>query len=220
MNPFYIDKIFNFQNMYLFPGGNSSGHMEPANNHHNYHSSMPISNPPNPFMLNDLQNLMQQNLLQNFYNYYSSAQNQLSVYNQIKPKEASKAKNNFSIERILSLPSDLKQTNKRPAPQSNIPMPNAKFSRFNHTPIAITAPIPPGLAASIASKQHLTNNSHNNNTKPTPAVILAKEQTQVAPVKSNKNAKKYKCDLCGRGFSRSNTLITHRVSLFMLEINK
>lgn len=27
----------------------------------------------------------------------------------------------------------------------------------------------------------------------------------------SKNAKKYKCDLCGRGFSRSNTLITHRV---------
>ena len=41
--------------------------------------------------------------------------------------------------------------------------------------------------------------------------LMNKEQ--IPSVKS-KNAKKYKCDLCGRGFSRSNTLITHRVSLF------
>ncbi|KAI3381187.1 hypothetical protein SNEBB_008614 [Seison nebaliae] len=27
---------------------------------------------------------------------------------------------------------------------------------------------------------------------------------------SGRNARKYKCDLCGRGFSRSNTLVTHR----------
>ena len=35
------------------------------------------------------------------------------------------------------------------------------------------------------------------------------------PAPKSKNAKKYKCDLCGRGFSRSNTLITHRVSSFL-----
>jgi len=49
------------------------------------------------------------------------------------------------------------------------------------------------------SNQESQNNSNSNG--------------QGMLVKS-KNAKKYKCDLCGRGFSRSNTLITHRVSFY------
>jgi hypothetical protein len=45
---------------------------------------------------------------------------------------------------------------------------------------------------------------------------LDQQKEQQNPVVKSKNAKKYKCDLCGRGFSRSNTLITHRVSLKLL----
>ncbi|RNA15443.1 zinc finger protein 768-like [Brachionus plicatilis] len=188
-NPFYIDKIFNFQNMYLFPG--SSGHMDnltPGQSHPAFY---------NPLMLNDLQHLMHQNL-QNFY----------SSLNQVKTpeQEPAKAKNNFSIERILSMPSDLKNCKKAEAipnyMAANQPIFYPKFNRFN-APIGITAPIPSSVSSLL-----------NKQSKPVGSIRGYKFENcdpkdQLAP-KSNKNAKKYKCDLCGRGFSRSNTLITHR----------
>jgi len=109
------------------------------------------------------------------------------------------------------------------------------------TPIALTALIPPSLASMISSSSSSTtscssqllaaNNTQNNNISmarlnsikqfgPHKAALMTnsyKNSNQESNngmqiVSKSKNAKKYKCDLCGRGFSRSNTLITHRVS--------
>jgi hypothetical protein len=124
-------------------------------------------------------------------------------------------------------------------------------------PIAITAPIPPAIAASM---QLPVSVAATNNTKSstivaassapvstissTSAPLLPTIQSAISSsigprvrgsyakrsasqigedavaaasnngqVHKSKNAKKYKCDLCGRGFSRSNTLITHRVNI-------
>lgn len=195
-------------------------------------------------MLNDLQNIMQQNLLQNFYTYYNNSHLQQANMHQHHTKikqnnteQKPKSKNNFSIERILSLPSDLKQVetnakHENPMYTQNPHIPyngqnllmqknlneqllNTKYNRFS-TPIAITAPIPPLIAASMMPKQvKLANSNRGYNSYKSHAqnLIGGNEHRDHQQVKSNKNAKKYKCDLCGRGFSRSNTLITHRVSL-------
>ena len=117
-NPFYIDKIFNFQNMFLFsnngsttatstttanPGGSSAPPVDPTTtptipNPHilssltnpqsllapffsHLQNSLDENNgifsraaPPNPNLLNfnhDLHSIMQQNLIQNYYNLYN-----------------------------------------------------------------------------------------------------------------------------------------------------
>ncbi|CAF0826121.1 unnamed protein product [Brachionus calyciflorus] len=201
-NPFYIDKIFNFQNMYLFPGS-STPHVQNIPNHQpNFGQQIP--NIYNPLMLNDLHNFMQQNLIQNFYPNFNN-----SVLNQVKDQTDLKPKNNFSIERILSLPSDLKNVKKNSdIIQSNNSQPifYPKFNRFNNTPIAITAPIP----ASVASMLNKPQNKPVGSIRGYKIESNSEMNKDTVPPKSNKNAKKYKCDLCGRGFSRSNTLITHR----------
>ena len=180
--------------MYLFPG--SSNHVENLANSHNQPAFY------NPMMINDLQHLMQQNL-QNFYT-------NLANLNKTKEpeQESLKAKNNFSIERILSMPSDLKNCKKAENNQHfsalNQSIFYPKFNRFN-APIGITAPIPSSVN-NLFNKQNKTMGSMR------PYRYDNSETKDLLAPKSNKNAKKYKCDLCGRGFSRSNTLITHRVS--------
>jgi hypothetical protein len=73
-----------------------------------------------------------------------------------------------------------------------------------NTPIAITAPLPSSI---------IDNNQFNIKGKTTRQQTGSENQNKPVVAAKSKNAKKYKCDLCGRGFSRSNTLITHRVSL-------
>jgi hypothetical protein len=295
LNPFYIDKIFNFQNMFLFSG---------ANNSNNNSNTNPTPNTPSPFnsntsdsnlkclndtILNSVSNtaaklaamnhsselhaLFQQNLLHNVYNYYNSNSNNSnsipplapstsstflnnsslflkqemmpinvntnikSSHQQQQGSSAKKSKNNFSIERILSLPSQssnqswTKIENKNKS-TNNI---NQKFNQFipnsnnlvkhlGKTPIALTAPLPPQLAALYQSSNHhslasssshssqSSSQQHQKSIKSTTDQVAQTSQQQQQPVYKSKNAKKYKCDLCGRGFSRSNTLITHRVS--------
>jgi hypothetical protein len=91
-------------------------------------------------------------------------------------------------------------------------------------------------STTTSSHSHTANNNFNNNNNnlslsrlnsikqfgPHKAALMTnsyKNSNQesnngMQTVSKSKNAKKYKCDLCGRGFSRSNTLITHRVSIF------
>ena len=92
------------------------------------------------------------------------------------------------------------------------------------TPIAITAPIPPSMASMVSSMMPTINSTPNlpknpatiNSIKQLPAKVYASFKNNDHSMGKSKNAKKYKCDLCGRGFSRSNTLITHRVGIFYL----
>jgi hypothetical protein len=301
LNPFYIDKIFNFQNMFLFSGngtvsdgggggGSASGgpmlNVTAASNHavvgvKNFpeaHSSQMQSNFQGNVNFNHHHNsninptansllattLMQQNLLYNYYNSPAAPSPYLgqafehqhhSQQQQLKTKHfnSNNKKVDFSIERILSLPSsppaevtksNLKNDLVNSQQQQVHLLKNSNTSvRFNPstltrlgTPMAITAPLPPSMISMISSKQnhhqhHNKNNhvharnqtrSNNNNnhhsmtvgsSQMTTSHQQQQQQQQQAPVVKSKNAKKYKCDLCGRGFSRSNTLITHRVKL-------
>ena len=305
LNPFYIDKIFNFQNMFLFSGnGNANDSTHPLNgNAHgkSFHADLssahqqqqqqqqqtPLSSHV-PFQsshnnhsgyncrefLNSHQHAsafgsVQQNLLYNYYNaaaaattttvastpYLNNANFQSQhqpVTNQLKCKPCPSGgpekakKNNFSIERILSLPSSssvscVDPKNKRSdlAIVGNDPMLSdqaknlSKSPHVSHlmradillkqsalarlgTPMAITAPLPPSMVSMITSNMH-AKQRHQAKTHHNPVKShFSVEQQQQQPVVKSKNAKKYKCDLCGRGFSRSNTLITHRVGTFVI----
>ena len=105
----------------------------------------------------------------------------------------------------------------------------SNFPKFDSstTPMAITAPIPAALSSMVStlySKNSHNSSSSNNSGSNTNKLHInsikqfATKMTYKShdayqqPAIKTKNAKKYKCDLCGRGFSRSNTLITHRVS--------
>jgi hypothetical protein len=299
-SPFYVDKIFNFQNMFLFSSNatstlpekskspNVSSFTSPSisNSQHgiqigkadiNLHNSINEShsallaplfnhlqnnldehlifdrannNLQNTKLQNELHSIMHQNLIQNYYNMLSLNQQSiakaspenLSVKNEtIVPKVT----NNFSIERILSLPTNQHQinqhrklsslanilphhnsmTNLNPqlnsreksrsfANNSNISSSSylANFTQFQ-PPIAITAPAPSEVMLKAAKSN--TNACHRAEKLTLSSHPASNVQPQQTVVKS-KNAKKYKCDLCGRGFSRSNTLITHRVRIFLL----
>ena len=336
MNPFYIDKIFNFQNMFLFSGnhnnnidsneqngppssisGISNSSLPGKSSPTYHHSEASPTNGSSPFQaaMNNQHHssssntllattLMQQNLLYNYYNSATSPaafntssfhqqQQQLLMQHQQKfkattlPLAKEAAKSNFSIERILSLPStsssntptettnklkrphsnsefqlhaDTFQHHSRPPIQQNLALPlpvlgskqspppplvlsnhphmhyspkyNAGANRFINTnaltklgtPMAITAPLPPSMLnmiSSNANKQHHMRHakaSHHQSSEMSSSSQHFQgpkhvQQPQAPVVVKSKNAKKYKCDLCGRGFSRSNTLITHRVSV-------
>ena len=307
LNPFYIDKIFNFQNMFLFSGANNSSNnnnnpVPNASTSSSFNSNGPDLKYFNDSLLNSVSNtaaklasmnhpselhaLFQQNLLHNVYNYYNSNTNNSNLIpplppstsstflnnsssmfikqemmpinvntsfkssanqNHQGPSAAKKSKNNFSIERILSLPSQTSTNQTQPATiksenknKSTNNM-NTKFNQFipnstnlakhiGKTPIALTAPLPPQLAAlyqstnhhSLASSSSSSSNTQNSSQQQQQKSIkssdqvaqTSQQQQQQQPVYKSKNAKKYKCDLCGRGFSRSNTLITHRVSYY------
>jgi hypothetical protein len=156
--------------------------------------------------------------------------------------------NNFSIERILSMPSQPTATQPGSSKSSRSTHQNLKHSNgnsngretrcflpgnlakhFGKTPLAITAPLPPSLAALYGGAQANNGNYPSLSRTQTKEAGLGSSnagQTNSSAATSgsttvykSKNAKKYKCDLCGRGFSRSNTLITHRVSLHSLIIS-
>lgn len=182
----------------------------------------------------DLQQIIQQNLFQNYYSLFSMHQQNRSGSKQPTGSSPSSAtgsaaskSSNFSIDRILSMPNKPKSSstsslssNKsgshplQPTPpaSSYLRFPSNPTSVVPNTPLALTAPIPPGI---LASRSFLSSKQASK----MPPIKVDKKYQQVvdgtspaAPVTKSKNAKKYKCDLCGRGFSRSNTLITHRVS--------
>ena len=259
LNPFYIDKIFNFQNMFLFSNGVNTTEpnvpMMPNLPAHFHTGFQPAATPSQ-----DIHNIMQQNLMQNVYNYYNHS-NMMSkgmkVDSGVHEQQSTKIdKGNFSIERILSLPNENNLKYQKSAVQqqqyqqsfsrsSNLT--NAAHKKSKHltkmaeisatTPMAITAPIPASLASMVSSIAYQTPKTSNNNT---PSINSIKQfatkmsykshhhhsgnasdsysSQQGTPVPKTKNAKKYKCDLCGRGFSRSNTLITHRVSFFLFNV--
>lgn len=298
MNPFYIDKLFNFQNMFLLSGaaaasanGAQNSNQDPSLAQYPALNNNKLMPKPHDELLAKTSLLMQQNLLHNVYNYYSPSafhnanlnssskskpnqstngspknNNELSIsvtklantgFNTSTPNENSArlAKNNFSIERILSLPTAADFGHKKqPAESYNYPTAqtsdqNGAKQHFRHqmgsvksngnyqalvqnaklnhrfTPMAITAPIPAAMASMVSTPasafQNLATGSKLGQFK-TKHMGAFKNGAQLnndkskdqQPVVKSKNAKKYKCDLCGRGFSRSNTLITHRVSFF------
>jgi hypothetical protein len=287
LSPFYVDKIFNFQNMYLFSSnGNSSVlpskstadnmpvlpsslHM---NNPHVFNPSMDLASQAN--LLNESESLlsplfshtkndldedlifcrnkatshslkinqeiktiMQHNLLQNYYNLFNlNHQNNLKQQTENEMKlesnlaSPSKVTNNFSIERILSLPSKQQigkhvdtsssssstlcstlghqstmtklnnQNNSRDKNRNYATTNNsvsssylANFPQFTH-PIAITAPIPIDV-----HQTNVTNDEALVKTeKQKKSLYNVSNSLQHPPVPKSKNAKKYKCDLCGR----------------------
>jgi hypothetical protein len=72
-----------------------------------------------------------------------------------------------------------------------------------------SSPIRP--KASITSTHHLTNNNIHIPSKPSLIDILRQSKNSNNETTKSKNLKKYKCDICSRAFSRSNTLVTHKV---------
>lgn len=309
MHPFYIDKIFNFQNMFLFsnPGVNGINNSNTNNNSSN-EGGITGSTQTNNLLSqtsNDLQNIMQQNLLQGFYNYYNTStllsnnNNNNNVKNDEENKaglastrgsshegskignrttetSSTKSSNSFSIDSILGgrnvstkNPYSTKQTEDLQIPsqqksqtfdywtlyaahqyfsqvrtqstqlasqfhlqniqnknnpylnvpefsQNPIETVQAKLFNSNLTQQQPKSPVAQATqsnANSLYGQNNLHGSSLNVHLDKKFETILTKEQN---PVVKSKNAKKYKCDLCGRGFSRSNTLITHRVSLLSL----
>jgi hypothetical protein len=187
-NPFYIDKIFNFQNMFLFSN--------PSLNH-------TIDNP-----------LSHQSFLQNLYGYYNSNNN-------VQKQSQHKAKTSFSIDSILSTPNTISNSqvqNNKVLPQVNYSSLLAAHQYYSQ----LSATHPPSLASRINPMQKPIINiqqqqqQHHLQIPQVPRQSITRSVESVNNkndlVPKSKNAKKYKCDLCGRGFSRSNTLITHRVS--------
>jgi len=176
---------------------------------------------------------MQQNLMQNVYNYYNNFNNNpLNPNGKAEPgecnvKTATSSKLNFSIERILSMPNSASAKNGLLKTcgeyQKSYKKARTSSGFGSGTPIAFTAPIPAGLSSMVSSMYAAKANGGNHQAAKLQINSIKQfaskmsfgggggKQQQVSGVKS-KNAKKYKCDLCGRGFSRSNTLITHRVS--------
>ncbi len=306
MNPFYIDKIFNFQNMFLFSNAAAAAganHMSPdlagipnvgpfINNRSNSPLLSTTTTTSTTSIAPDFHSFMKQNLMQNFFSYYSNGafsnpNNPIGTAVNDSNKNGSKS-TNFSIDNILSS-SNANNTNRKSNEPNSLAMNTAGFNlppppplpfassscssspaqyaahqnydqslkhlakhssnsskHFNHhyskmkqtnPPMALTALIPPSLASMISSASSSSSNSSNmsrlNSIKqfgPHKAAMMtnsykhssqdsnqssSNSNSQGVSVKS-KNAKKYKCDLCGRGFSRSNTLITHRVSFFFL----
>ena len=82
---------------------------------------------------------------------------------------------------------------------------------------------------SAATHYHQYTITNNNVLVPSPATLIdfirrptnsAREtsstSTNANPTKS-KNLKKYKCDICSRAFSRSNTLVTHKVNYSLVQ---
>ena len=82
---------------------------------------------------------------------------------------------------------------------------------------------------SSATHYHQYTITNNNVLVPSPATLIdfirrptssAREtpstSTNANPPKS-KNLKKYKCDICSRAFSRSNTLVTHKVNYLLVQ---
>jgi hypothetical protein len=229
MNPFYIDKIFNFQNMFLFSNTNAA----------NTSTSTSDLIQPNVHQSQDMNSLIQQNLMQNVYNYYNNStagahlnQNNPLVNHLSTSKANTQDKGNFSIERILSMPPRQAQSSSRLS--TNTIRKHQRVNANHFPPMAITAPIPASLHSMVSSFAAYQNNAKTiktcksamvtasssslSSTNPINSIkqfgnrINYTKQMSDMPMVKSKNAKKYKCDLCGRGFSRSNTLITHRVS--------
>ena len=259
LNPFYIDKIFNFQNMFLFSNGANA--TEPhvpmmPNLPAHFHTGFQ----PAPTPSQDIHNIMQHNLMQNVYNYYNHSNmmsKSMKVDSGVHEQQATKIdKGNFSNERILSLPNEnnlkyqksvvqqQQQYQQSLSRSSNLAAGAHKKSKHltkmaeisATTPMAITAPIPASMASMVSSIAYHTPKTSSNSG---PSINSIKQfatkmnykshhhhsaaadsyaSQQGTPVPKTKNAKKYKCDLCGRGFSRSNTLITHRVSFYFFSM--
>ena len=267
MHPFYIDKIFNFQNMFLFsnPGANGGNNDGIATTPNQTTSTNILSQTSS-----EIQNAMHHSLLQGFYNYYNSST--LLTNSESKPtlpskqvlpnenpkKSTARGNTSFSIDSILGRknpalvknPDPIKINEQLQSKTQNFDYWTlyAAHQYFSQVRSQSQAPTPFNLqnthnnknsyssletqqnqqidnlqaklfTANIAQQQQQTQlpiSSLNTNSQ----VFMKQldqhkdqQQQQQNPVVKSKNAKKYKCDLCGRGFSRSNTLITHRVSL-------
>jgi len=253
VNPYYMEKFLNFHDMFNLNGVDPFKNVAPGT------SNIGLTN-EQLFQLNFQQQLI---AFQNIFK--SAAQNRdLFTANYIKQIQNEYAKNtmtqatnnsmnhktkmnnqnqyfknNFSMDRILSLPSKIETSNEL----NGINLKKEEYTsgstenemaNFFHNNINSAFPVRtatgfhklnPQIALSVPLAQSIptysTNNNHrqthqqphtnSSHSKPMRNVFHSKLEDQ-PPVYKSKNAKKYKCDLCGRGFSRSNTLITHRVS--------
>lgn len=181
-NPFYIDKIFNFQNMFLFSNPTLANTTDTSLNH--------------------------QNFLQNLYGYYNNINN-----NNAQKQTQTKEKRSFSIESILSTPNS-NSNSQIPTPKvlpqvnySSLLAAHQFYSQMSGPQIAnLPSRINPNIQKPIINTQQQLPQASKQS-------VTRSVDTKSDMVPKSKNAKKYKCDLCGRGFSRSNTLITHRVSI-------
>jgi len=86
---------------------------------------------------------------------------------------------------------------------------------FLRPPGLIPSPSPIRPKASTTSTHHqqytLTNNNIHIPSKPSLIDIFRQSKNSNKETTKSKNLKKYKCDICSRAFSRSNTLVTHKV---------
>jgi len=251
VNPYYMEKFLNFHDMFNLTATDPFKNIAPGT------SNIGLSN-EQLFQLNFQQQLIAfQNIFKNATqnrdlftaNYIKQIQNEYAKNTMShttsnlnhKTKIGNQnqyLKNNFSMYRILSLPSKLETSND--VNGSNLKKEEYKsatseneMAHFLNNNINSAFPVRtavgfhklnPQIALSVPLAQSIptysTNNNHrqphqqphgNSSIKPMRNVFHSKLEDQ-PPVYKSKNAKKYKCDLCGRGFSRSNTLITHRVS--------
>jgi len=108
MNPFYIDKIFNFQNMFLFSnaaaasGNNNSQDLNNPGQFNNDRSSTTTSL-TSSVAPTDIHNYMQQSFMQNLFQYCNT--NEIKNHNDKLIENGSKnlsKSTNFSIDNILS----------------------------------------------------------------------------------------------------------------------
>jgi hypothetical protein len=218
MHPLYIHKIFNFQNMFLF------------------------SNPPNVTAANhQVQSTTTKVEKFTIDEYHKRPSDQMTTNQQANKI---KKKMDFSIESILSMSSSSKPVRPQSSIQShnanvytqqpnsnqlsmcsaqrlifNIQQQQQQQKQAQYNNLAYYNNIDSSLTSrNQATKQFHKQPNYTHKDQKTYAFQQAKTievpRHQQHPVAKVKNAKKYKCDLCGRGFSRSNTLITHRVTIY------
>jgi hypothetical protein len=252
VNPYYMEKFLNFHEMFNLSA------MDPFRNAAPCTSNIGLTN-EQLFQLNFQQQLIAfQNIFKNASqnrdlftaNYIKQIQSEYAKNSLIQPtsnmthkpkvnNQNQYLKNNFSMDRILSLPSKIETLNEvngsnlkkddYTSTSSENEMTNFLSNNNINSGFPIRNPagfhkLSPQIAISVPLAQSIptysTNSNHrqshqqphtNSSIKPMRNVFHSKLEDQPLVYKS-KNAKKYKCDLCGRGFSRSNTLITHRVS--------
>lgn len=108
-------------------------------------------------------------------------------------------------------------------PPSIPPLPSSSIQPKASTSASLTNK-KSAAAAAAATHYHQYTITNNNVLVPSPATLIDfirrpttsngdanNSHAAPNPTKS-KNVKKYKCDICSRAFSRSNTLVTHKVS--------
>ncbi len=79
-------------------------------------------------------------------------------------------------------------------------------------PPEIIPPLPLIRPKPLATHYHQYSITNNNLLVPSSVNLIRRSKTFGKETTKSKNLKKYKCDICSQAFSRSNTLVTHKVN--------